>query len=117
MKDEILKEIRQVNKKYSDEIHKRSETKEMYDEYCDKHTKLMQAYSNLKKENEELKRRDKSRNAFKEFVTNTYKQRIDKASNKINDIFKDENWFENYEYNDLEYALKEVSNILQGSDK
>lgn len=46
-----------------------------------------------------------------------YKLRVEKASEDIKDIFKDEKWYENYEYNDLENALKNVLNILpNGSD-
>jgi len=46
-----------------------------------------------------------------------YKSRVEKAVEYIKDIFKDEKWYENYEYNDLENALKNVLNILpNGSD-
>ena len=52
----------------------------------------------LKKENEKLQ------------------QRLDKAIEYIKNIFEDEKWYENYDYNDLENVLKNVLNILQGSD-
>ena len=42
------------------------------------------------------------------------KSRIEKATELIKQIFKDENWYKNYEYNDLENALKEVAIILYG---
>lgn len=60
---------------------------------------------------------------IEDYITNLqkekedYKSRVEKASEDIKDIFKDEKWYENYEYNDLENALKNVLNILQnGSD-
>ena len=43
-----------------------------------------------------------------------YKSRTKKAIELIKQIFKDENWYKYYEYNDLEYALKEVAIILYG---
>lgn len=61
---------------------------------------------------------------IEDYITNLqkekedYKSRVEKASEDIKDIFKDEKWYENYEYNDLENALKNVLNILQnGSDE
>lgn len=55
--------------------------KEMYDEYCDKHTKLMQEYSNLKKENEILNKGIE----YAKRIEKDYKTRFDKA---IEDIGK-----------------------------
>ena len=47
-------------------------------------------------------------------INNTmhYKSKIDKAISKINEVFKDEEWYYNYSYNDLEFVLKEVRDIL-----
>ncbi len=49
--------------------------------------------------------------------TKQLENKIGKVSNKIKTIFKEENWYENYEYNDLEKALKEIDYIIQGSDE
>lgn len=46
-----------------------------------------------------------------------YKSRCEEASEDIKDIFKDEKWYENYEYNDLENALKNVLNRLQNGSE
>jgi len=67
--------------------------------------KLRDYITNLQEENINLK----TKLRWKEI-------RIDKATKCINNIFKDENWYENYEYNDLESVLKEVNNILQGEN-
>lgn len=55
--------------------------KEMYDEYCDKHTKLMQAYSNLKKENEILNKGI----VYAKRIEKDYKTRFDNAIELIKD--------------------------------
>jgi len=46
-----------------------------------------------------------------------YKSRIDKAIKNIKNIFEDEKWYENYDYNDLENVLKNVLNILQNGSE
>lgn len=43
-----------------------------------------------------------------------YKSRCEKADEYIKDIFKDEKWYENYEYNDLVSSLKDTLGILRG---
>lgn len=53
--------------------------KEYYFRNVSKYEELIEKYSNLQEENKKLKKKDKTRNAVKEFVTNEYKSRINKA--------------------------------------
>ena len=42
------------------------------------------------------------------------RDKINKAIINITNIFKDENWFNNYDYDDLVVALKDTLGILRG---
>ena len=42
------------------------------------------------------------------------REKINKAIIHITNIFRDENWFKNYAYDDLVIALKDTLGILRG---
>lgn len=107
---------------------------ELYDNYHNKINNLQtsldesqEIIADYKKENEYLKTQNDQKTKIgiadhkyaskKEDEIITYKLKIEKARECIKDIFKDENWYENYKYNDLEDALKNVDNILNGGDE
>lgn len=91
--------------------------KEMYDEYCDKHTKLMQEYSNLKKENEILNKGIE----YAKRIEKNYKTRFDKAIEYIN-LYEYTRYCPS-PYEKEKYIMREekegqdLLNILKGSDK
>ena len=88
-KDEIIIELDKKTKEQKEEIER-----------------LTERYNNLKKEHIDTITRNED-----------YRARIDKAIELINDIFKDNNWYINYEFNDLQNKLEDIREILQGSDK
>ena len=82
--------------------------------------KINNMITNLQQENDYYFKKNNELSTLNTSLRNArddYKSRVEKASEDIKDIFKDEKWYENYEYNDLENALKNVLNILKNGSE
>lgn len=135
MNEEIRKYLDSANFKFKDVDKNGVEVEltlsEVIDNLIENNKKLIDYINRLQNENEKLKAEinlltkkeiiDFGKNAkqikLKALDQKRYKSRCKKAIKNIKNIFEDEKWYENYDYNDLENVLKNVLNILQGSVK
>lgn len=92
------------------------ENKELLEKFSNK----IEEVSNLIKENEKLKLAKDTKCASEilcECLHNQYKSRCEKVRKIISSIFNNEDWYLNYDYNDLEDALKNIFKTINGGDK